>query len=177
MSEQGRIAGYAEALLAVARAEGDPERIEDELLRFSQALAGNETLRSSLADSSLPIERRQQVVEDLLGGRASPATAALVSMVVAAGRAGDFGAIVDSMLEQGAASRGHAVAHVRSAVELSADQQQRLAAALKSSTGKDVEIRVTVDPTVVGGLVTQIGDDIIDGSVRRRLNQLRESFR
>lgn len=177
MSEQGRIDGYAEALLAVARAEGDPTRVEGELLRFSQALSSNEELRSALADEDLPLDRRQQVVDDLLGLQAAPATKALVSMVVGAGRTGDFAAIVDSMLEQAAAARGRSVANVRSAVELSADQQARLAEALKKSTGKDVEVRVTVDPSVVGGLVTQIGDDVIDGSVRRRLNQLRESFR
>ena len=68
------------------------------------------------------------------------------------------------------------IAQVRSAVELSDDQKSRLAAALAASTGKQVEVVVEVDPSVLGGIVTQIGDTVIDGSVRQRLSQLRESF-
>jgi len=101
----------------------------------------------------------------------------LVSLVVGAGRAADLPAIVDAFIERSAASRNKAVATVRSAVDLSDDQRQRLAEAIKTSSGKDVEIKVVIDPTVLGGVITEIGDDIIDGSVRRRLNQLRESFR
>jgi F-type H+-transporting ATPase subunit delta len=97
--------------------------------------------------------------------------------VVGAGRAADLPAIVDAFIERSAASRNKAVATVRSAVDLSDDQRQRLAEAIKTSSGKDVEIKVVIDPTVLGGVITEIGDDIIDGSVRRRLNQLRESFR
>jgi F-type H+-transporting ATPase subunit delta len=98
-------------------------------------------------------------------------------MVVGAGRAAELPAIVDAFIERSAASRNKAVATVRSAIALTADQRERLAAAIRTSTGKDVEIRVVEDPSVLGGVVTEIGDDIIDGSVRRRLNQLRESFR
>jgi F-type H+-transporting ATPase subunit delta len=68
------------------------------------------------------------------------------------------------------------VAEVRSAVPLSADQTTRLAAALATATGKAVEIKVVIDPSVLGGLVTQIGDTVIDGSVRHRLNQVREAI-
>ena len=69
------------------------------------------------------------------------------------------------------------MATVRSAIDLTGEQRQRLTEAIKTSTGKDVEVKVVIDPSVLGGVITEIGDDIIDGSVRRRLNQLRESFR
>jgi F-type H+-transporting ATPase subunit delta len=65
---------------------------------------------------------------------------------------------------------------VRSAVALSDEQKSRLADALSKSTGKQVDIVVIVDPAVLGGIVTQIGDTVIDGTVRQRLSQLRESF-
>ena len=172
-----RVAGYAEALFFVAAAEDDLSVVEDELFRFAQALRSDDDLGSPLADRALPMARRLQVVEDLLGGRASAVTTALVSMVVGAGRAAELPAIVDAMLERSAASRNKAVATVRSAVDLTADQRERLAAAINTRTGREVEVRVVIDPSVLGGVVTEIGDDIIDGSVRRRLNQLRESFR
>jgi len=172
-----RIDGYADAVLAVAAAEGVSDVVEDELFRFAAALRGNEELISALADRQLPIERRQKIVEDLLSGSASTVTNATVSMIVAAGRGGDLPAIIDSVIERRAASRNRTVARVRSAVELTEDQKSRLAAAIKTSTGTDVDVRVIIDPSVLGGLVTEIGDDVIDGSVRHRLNQLRESFR
>jgi len=172
-----RIDGYADAVLAVAAAEGVSEMVEDELFRIAAALRSNDDLINTLSDPLLPIERRQKIVEDLLAERASAVTNATVSMIVAAGRGGDLPAIIDSAIERRAATRNRAVARVRSAVELSDDQKTRLAAAIKSSTGTDVDVRVIIDPTVRGGLVTEIGDDVIDGSVRHRLNQLRESFR
>ena len=172
-----RGAGYAEALFAVAAAEGDLAAVEDELFRFAQALRSDDQLGSTLADQGVPVSRRQQVVEDLLGGKASATTPALVSMVVGAGRTTDLPAIVDALVERSAASRNKSVATVRSAIDLTAEQRNRLASAINTRTGRDVEIRVVIDPTVLGGVVTEIGDDIIDGSVRRRLNQLRESFR
>jgi len=75
-----------------------------------------------------------------------------------------------------AGERGAAYAEVRSAVPLSDDQKSRLAAALSESVGRQVAVRVTIDPTVMGGLVTQIDDTVIDGSLRRRLNQMRETL-
>ena len=171
------VTGYAEALFAVASVEGDLSAVEDELFNFAQALRSNDELRSTLADGNVPAARRLQVVDDLLDGRASATTSVLVAMVVGAGRASELPAIVDAFIERSAASRNKAVATVRAAVALTADQRDRLAAAIKTATGKEVEIRVVEDPSVLGGVVTEIGDDIIDGSVRRRLNQLRESFR
>jgi F-type H+-transporting ATPase subunit delta len=80
------------------------------------------------------------------------------------------------VLEKGAAARSHAVAEVRTAVPLSDTQRKRLAEALKKATGKDVELKVVIDPTVLGGVITQIGDTVIDGSVRHRLSRVRETL-
>tara|TARA_B110000438_G_scaffold230836_1_gene225959 strand:- start:56 stop:586 length:531 start_codon:yes stop_codon:yes gene_type:complete len=171
------VTSYAEALFAIAAAEGDLSGVEEELFQFAQAFRSNDELSSTLADQSAPVSGRQQVVEDLLNGKASTTTTALVSMMVGAGRAAELPDIVDALVERSAASRNKDVATVRSVVDLTADQKDRLATAINTRTGKAVEIKVVIDPTVLGGAVTQIGDEIIDGSVRRRLNQLRESFR
>lgn len=170
------INGYAEALLSVARAEGAAEGFEAELSSVAQAIEASDELRSTLADHAIPAGRRQQIVEELLGGNGSRVTGSVVSMIVAAGRASDLRRIADRVFELGAGQRGRAVAEVRSAIPLDQDQVARLTSALKESTGKDVEVNVVIDPSVMGGLVTQIGDEIIDGSVRSRLGQLREAF-
>ena len=166
------IDAYAAALLAVLRAEGDTGA-DDEILRFAQALEANDELRNTLADPHMPAAVRQQIVEDLLQGKASDVTTAAVSLVVGAGRAGDFPAIARALVAKLATASGRDVAEVRSAVALSEDQVARLAASLKQATGKDVDVRVTVDPSVLGGIVTTIGDTVIDGSVRSRLAQVK----
>ena len=171
-----RVSSYADAVVAVAQAEGDLAATEDELFALAQALQGSDELREVLADRGIPAARRQQIVEDLLGGQAADATVALVSMVVGAGRGSDLVRIIETAVERSAGLRNKAVAEVRSAVALDADQQQRLADALQRATGKDVTVKVIIDPTVLGGLVTRIGDEVIDGSVRARINQLREAF-
>jgi F-type H+-transporting ATPase subunit delta len=171
-----RSQAYAEALLAVARSEGSLAEVEDELFRFARVLESNDDLRTTLTDAALPVSRRQQIVEDLLGGRANSTTTALVSMVVGTGRSRDLPAIIDELVKLSAAEGNKEVAEVRSAVDLTDDQKQRLAAALEAKTGKKVELKVIIDPTVLGGLVAQVGDTVIDGSVKTRLQQLKTAF-
>jgi F-type H+-transporting ATPase subunit delta len=171
-----RSLAYAEALFAVARAEGTLSDVEDELFRFSQTLQGNDELRDALTDARIPAARRQQIVEDLLGGKASSTTVALVSMVVGTGRARELPSIIERLVEMSAAEANKEVAEVRSAVPLTDDQRDRLAKALEDATGKRVEIKVVVDPSVLGGIVAQVGDTVIDGSVRRRLDQLKNAL-
>jgi F-type H+-transporting ATPase subunit delta len=171
-----RVEAYANALLEVSRAEGQLGEIEDELFRFARTFEASDELRLALTDPALPAERRVAVVEDLLGAKALRASAALASFVVAAGRASELPAIVDRFVELSAAERRRAVAEVRSAIALSPEQVDRLRLALNHATGKEVEVKVVVDPTVLGGLVAKVGDIVIDGSVRHRLEQLREQI-
>lgn len=171
-----RIEAYADALFRVARAEGSLGEVEDELFRFSQVLQGSDELREALTDAHIPAARRQQIVEDLLEGKASRVTTALVSLVVGAGRARDLPAIVRQLVERSAAEANKAVAEVRSAVPLNAEQRKALTEALNQATGKQVELRVIVDPTVLGGIVAQVGDTVIDGTVRSRLEQLKHAL-
>lgn len=175
MTEE-RALTYASALLEVARSEGALADVEDELFRVSRLLEGNDDLRTTLTDAALPVSRRQQIVEDLLGGRANPVTTSLVSMVVGTGRARDLTAIVGELVRLSAAEANKEVAEVRSAIELTDDQKQRLAVALEAATGKKVELKVIIDPSVLGGLVAQVGDTVIDGSVRTSLAQLKTAF-
>jgi F-type H+-transporting ATPase subunit delta len=174
MAEADRVEAYSQAFLEVARAEKQGGAIEDDLFRFARALDANDELRVALGDRTIPAERRIAIVEELMGGTALPASVGLVSMVVGADRAGELSAIVDRFLELSAEERQHEVAEVRAAVPLDERLRDRLATALSHATGKQVEVKVVVDPNVLGGVVARIGDTVIDGSVRRRLDQLRD---
>lgn len=175
MSET-RTSAYAAAALEIARAEGNLAEVEDELFRLARVVESSDELRNTLSDPHLPLERRAQIIEDLLEGKVTNTTRAFASMVVSAGRAGDLPAIADELVKKSAEEAGQAVAEVRSAVPLTEEQIARLTEALKARTNRDITVRNVVDPTVIGGIVTQIGDSVLDGSVRTRLNQLREAF-
>jgi F-type H+-transporting ATPase subunit delta len=171
-----RIEAYAKALLEVARAEGMLHEVEDDLFRFARVFEGNDDLRMALTDPALPTDRRMAVVEELMGGKALNTSAALASFVVGIGRANELPAIVGRFVELAAAERQHEVAEVRSAVPLDEGQRARLAAALSQATGKQVEVKVIVDEKVLGGIVARVGDTVIDGTIRHRLEQLKESI-
>ena len=168
-----RIEGYARALFEVARAEGTIDEVEDELFRFARSYESSDELRSALTDDQVPAAKRQAIVEDLLGGKATATTTQLVSMVVGAGRGRDLPAIIDRLVARAAGSKDLQVAQVRTAVALTDDQQDRLKAALANATGKNVTLKVVVDPSVLGGIVATIGDTVIDGSVRTGVDQLK----
>jgi F-type H+-transporting ATPase subunit delta len=168
-----RIEGYARGLFEIARAEGTIDEVEDELFRFARSYEGSDELRNALADEQIPAAKRQAIVEDLLGGKVTPTTTQLISMVVGSGRARDLPAIVDKLVARASSAKNLEVAEVRSAVALTPDQETRLAAALANATGKQVNLKVVVDPSVLGGLVATVGDTVIDGTVRTRIEQLK----
>ncbi|MBW3666443.1 MAG: ATP synthase F1 subunit delta [Actinobacteria bacterium] len=169
------ISGYASGLFELARAEGVLDRVEDELFALAQAVERSGDLRSALTDPELPIDRKQAVVDELIGGRASRLTVGVVQFIVSQGRADDLADIVRAMLEQAAASRDRALAEVRSAVPLDDQTVQRLQSALGKTTGKQVEVKVVVDPSVIGGIVARVGDTVIDGSIARRIQSVRQA--
>jgi F-type H+-transporting ATPase subunit delta len=171
-----RVQGYAAALFQIAKAEGALEQVEDELFRFARTLENEIKLRDALVDPNLPADHRAKMVRELLGAKASPHTANLIAFIVEQGRARELTAIVDSLVELAAQERSKAVAEVRSALPLDGEQRAKLEDALRKATGKEITLKVIVDPSVVGGLVARVGDVVFDASVRRRLTLAKEHF-
>lgn len=172
---EGRIDAYADALLGVAQAEGALETVEEELFRVARTVEGDDNLRTTLVDENIPVERRVGVVQDILQ-TAHPTTKGLVSFLVSSGRVRDLPAIIDRLVQQAAERRSEAVAEVRSAIPLDDVTRDRLAEALSRHTGRKVSVKVVVDESILGGIVAEVGDSVIDGSVRTRLNQLKEAL-
>ena len=169
-----RAEGYASAVVAIAQAEDVLERVPNELSAVGRAVASNEELRRVLSDRSVPASRRIGIIEDLLAAQASPVTLNVVAMLVGAGRGGQLDTIADEVLELAAATRGEVVAEVRSAVALTQEQISKVAEALTRASGRNVTVHVVVDPEIIGGLSAQIGDTVFDGSVRTRLDKMKE---
>jgi F-type H+-transporting ATPase subunit delta len=129
-------------------------------------------LRGTLSDVSRTADDRSQLLLDLIDGKTLPATSVLVGQAVTRER-GNVESALQEYLDLAAAALEEGVATVFTARELSADEQTRLASALATQYGKDIQLHVVVDPELIGGLRVEIGDDVIDGTVVSRLDEAR----
>ncbi len=170
---QELVTGYGRALYTAAEAEGVLDRVADEMFQFARSVDASRALEDKLTNPGTGVGAKLEVVEQLLGGRAHPVTTGGVLLIIQAGHARQLGQIADEIARQAAEARSRVLAQVRTAVQMDDAQRRRLAQALSQATGKEVELKVIVDPTVVGGIVAKVGDTVIDGSVSRRLADLK----
>lgn len=173
MGSRHRVSGYAAAVFETVTV-ADLEEIEDQLFRFARTVESNRRLRSALGDRDLPVEVRQQVIDQLLGDQVLPATRRLAAYAVRGGRARDIVATLDALVEDAARARGWRVARVQAADEVGETQRRDLSEALARLAGNPVDLQVTVDPELLGGVVVQVGDLLVDSSTRHRLDELKE---
>jgi F-type H+-transporting ATPase subunit delta len=162
-----------EAMVIAAESQDALDDLEDELFRFSRVVAGQPDLRAALADPSLPGERKQGLVRALLEGKVTPVTLSLINQMVAHPRGRPLNVALEMCASIAARRRQQLIAVVRSATELSSGQRRRLAEALASTYGHRVHLNVVLDPSVLGGISVQIGDELIDGTVASRLAEVR----
>lgn len=162
-----------QALLASAETEGVLADVEDELFRFLRITEGNPQLAAILGDPADSASRRDRLVEALLAGKAKPATVRLVEVAVAGlgGRA--FEGSMERLTELAAERRDRQLAYVTVPVPITAEQERRLAAALSRTYRREISVQVEVDPSILGGAIVRVGDDLYDGSIARRLDQVR----
>lgn len=158
---------------ARAEADGVLDDLEDELFRFSRIVEGEPQLRTALTDPALPDDRKDGLLSALLDGKVTPSARRLIGELVLHPRG--------RSLESGLAHYGRLVAQrrqrlvalVRSAVDLTERQRTRLAAVLSAAYGHEVHLNIEIDPSVLGGLSIQIGDEVIDGTIAGRLDEVR----
>ncbi|MFO7779695.1 MAG: ATP synthase F1 subunit delta [Nitriliruptoraceae bacterium] len=165
------MSAYAKAALAIAEGEGATEVVERELRALAGAIDGNDQLRTALTDQQLPLGRRLGAVEDELLAAAHPATRTVLAMVLAAERVGELSAIVERLTDLVAS--GRVTAEVASAIPLDAQRRTALTAALEQATGRELDVRFVVDESVVAGVRATVGDTVIDGSLLKRMSELR----
>jgi F-type H+-transporting ATPase subunit delta len=165
-----------QALVLAAQADGGLDELEDGLFRFGRVVAGQPELRSALASTWLPDEQKRQLLGALLEGKTTAVTQRLIEQMVTHPRGRALPVALDLCAEVAARRREQLIAVVRTAVELSASQRRRLAAALARSYGHQVHLNVVLDPSVVGGISVQIGDELIDGTAASRLAEVRRKL-
>lgn len=168
-----RTSGYARAVVALATAEDALETVEAELQTVARTIEGSAELRDHLTDVQVPVAQRLRFVETDVLTAAHPTTRAALAMIIAADRVLDLSPIAQAVSESAAESRDRDLAEVWVATELDDTQRDRLRQALERATGKTLDLRVHVDPTVVGGVRAQVGDTVIDGSLAHRLDDVK----
>jgi F-type H+-transporting ATPase subunit delta len=161
-------------MYSIAEAEGELEPVEDQVYAFAKMAESRAKVREALIDPELPNENKRNLIGEVLGERANPVAVNLLGLLVEQGRARDIGRIAESLAEVAAERRQQVLADVRSAVPLTDAQRRRLAEALSAATGRRVEVKVIVDPDLVGGVVARVGDEIFDGSIRSRLDEAKQ---
>jgi F-type H+-transporting ATPase subunit delta len=171
-----RVRGYAERVFERVDSQRTVDEIEDELFRFARILEQSSPLAAALTAFDTPLPLRLAVLDDLLAEQVRRETLLLCRYVVRAGRSRAIVGALDYLVDLAAAERGRRLAEVSSAVELDADERRRLSEALSGRVRRNVELRVTVDPSLIGGLRVSVGDTVIDGTVRQRLERLREAL-
>lgn len=163
------------AILMNVDAGGQLEEVEDELFRFARLVDSAPELRNALADRSLPVSHRQELVDSLLAGKASPTTTTLAKRAVAA-RERTYSHTLEGYIALAAAQKNRVIATVRVAQPITVEQASRLQAVLSRQVGREVALQVIVDHTVLGGARVHLGDEVIEGTVGGRLEEVKRLF-
>jgi F-type H+-transporting ATPase subunit delta len=164
------------ALLLAAEKDGTLANVEDELFRFGRLVDGDAELASALGASGTDPKGRAVLVERLLDGKAETVTVQLAAAACYGIGGRSFHASLAHLVESAAAARDESVAYVTVAKPLDEAGERQLAAKLTLVYGRPVAIKVTVDPAIVGGIRVQVGSDLWDGSVSRRLDEARQAL-
>lgn len=157
------------ATLGAAEKDGSLDDVEDELFRFGRILDREPQLSRLLSDTAQPEEGRVALLDSVLGTRVSAVASQLLRQTVRLPRGRHLDIAAEELAELAAARRQRYVAHIRTAVALTPEQEERLSASLTRLYGRPMSLQVELDERLLGGLVVEVGGEVIDGSVAGRL--------
>ena len=158
-----------EAQSAAAEKNNEQEVLESELFDFTRVLIANPDFRQALNTSADSDEGKLALLDAVVKGKYASSTLTLLQKVVTLRRGRSIDATLSAYSHYVSTRNNRVVAHIKSAVELSADQQKKLVAALTKQMGKEVHVNIEIDPKVLGGISIRYADDVIDGTMVNRL--------
>lgn len=167
---------YAQAVFDLASEQNALDKWLQDLTTLNN-IFGSEAAVSAIEDPALKEEDQRRILDDLIKRQkadVNPLALNLLYMLVERQRLGLLPRILESFQEMYNRAKGIVVAEVTSALPLDEARRQAVAAQLQKITGKTIDLRVREDPRILGGLVTRIGDELIDASVATRLADLGE---
>jgi len=166
---------YARAFFDIAVEEGKIEDYGRELLSFSSIVVQNKALQEFLANPIFELKAKKTVIEELLGRvTMSDRTANFLRLLVDKQRIGMLGEVENAYRELMDKTLKKVRVSVRTAYPLTADLEQALRQRVADMTGKEVEMTVEDDTSLIGGLVVRVGDTLYDGSIKAQLGNIRK---
>lgn len=169
---------YAKALLELGRDDGNIEKYGQELIDMVSLLDESPELEQVLSSPGFDLEGRKAVLTKILDKmNPSPMVSNFYKLLMDRGRIGEIRGIqtvYNKLLDE---ARGITRAEVTSASALKEEEIQKLKDSLKAVAGREVQIEVNEDPSLIGGLKARIGDLVLDGSVKTQLESLKDSLR
>ena len=145
-------------------------------LDLAAAVLADERIERRVDDPSRPLRERQAIVTELLGDRAPAGVLKLVSLLTERGRADRVAAVASEFHRLLRQTHGIVEAVVTSAAPLNAEQTEALQKRIAEIAGGKTELEIKIDEALIGGLTVRIGDNLIDASVRGRLERLRSQL-
>ena len=158
-----------EAEASVANQNNELDRLEEEIFQFSRIVASDLELRQILNSAKYSGEGKRVLVAKLLASKVSPSTSRLLAALVSGMRGRSIEKTIAFYASAAAARKMRVIAHVKSAVELSQAQKDKLASSLSGKIGQPVRLNVELDPKVLGGLSIRFADELIDATIVNRL--------
>lgn len=169
---EGLVALGRRALLRSAKEQGQLGTVEDELFRLSRLLLKEPELTLLLDDDAAPAQQKRSLLASVLYGKVTAVTEALALQAVGRPERNSIDDL-NALSSAAAEFENRAVAHVVSASELNDAQREALGAKLHRIYGREISIHSEVDPSLLGGMVIRVGDEVIDGSTAGKLERLR----
>jgi F-type H+-transporting ATPase subunit delta len=166
--------GYARALFEMAQAEGVVTRVEEELFRLRELLKKNPDLLEFLKDPNVKHEGKRQAITTLFQGRIHPLVLNTLITLSDQDRGGRVMHIIEEFDSSADDARQNVSGEITTAITLDEATLKRLATELSRITGQNVQLFQRVDPAILGGAIIKVGEQIIDGSLRRKLDQIKE---
>lgn len=166
---------YAQAVFEIASESGELERWLDDLTLMADSIT-NEEFRQTLSAPRISMAQKEALIRESLGSSVGPLALNLMALLASRGLVHMLPGIADVFQGMLDAHQGIERAEVVSAVSLTDDQQQHVARMLNDLSGKDVRLTTRIDPEILGGLVIRVGDKVMDGSARTRLQNMRREI-
>jgi F-type H+-transporting ATPase subunit delta len=169
---------YAKALLLIGKEDGKTETYRDELAKISELVANEKILEQAISNPLYNAKERKKVLESVLEKLGfSAIMKSFLTLLFDKGRFIYLSSINDLYQKLADELKGISRASLISATELSSETVDKIRATLSEKTGKDIILDVEKDPGLIGGIVTRIGDLVLDGSIKTQLLNMRESLK
>ena len=173
MKASAKAEAYARALFDLATMADSVDATDEGLAAVVTAASGHAGLREALTDTSVPAEKKRDILRELFGGDVTAEALSMVTLIVERDDADILADVSRVFGEIAEAERGMVVAHVTTAIALDEDMRAQLSSKLSESLGKPVTLREKVDESILGGVVIKVAGRVLDGSVALQLEQAR----